>query len=130
MQLFHFPLMVSLVNTVTSELVRYPIHGNPGLFHERSFSSAVRRPALVLRADVPPVKDAQQAVWDKAVCKGASLLADMASDDKKAGSRYVPPRDTAESPFQESGKLCRVFAKICGHHTDTFSQRRPNKMGL
>jgi hypothetical protein len=111
MQLFYFLCVVGLVSIVTSELVRYPIHGGPRRFHKRSFSGTVRRPALILRTDVPLVNDPQQAVWNYAVCKGVSLLADMASDDEKAGSRYVPPRDSAESPFQEFSKLCGVLQR-------------------
>lgn len=104
MQLFRIFSVVGLLSTVASEFVRSPIHGSPGLHYEQSFSGAVHRLAVISRTDDPPVKDPQQDVWDKAVCKGDSLLADMASDDQKAGGRYVPPRDTAESPFQDFSK--------------------------
>jgi hypothetical protein len=45
--------------------------------------------------------DADTERWDKAVCKGAQLLAAMAGDEKRAGNSFKPPRKSGESDFQD-----------------------------
>lgn len=45
--------------------------------------------------------DEDKERWDKAVCKGAQLLAAMAGDEKRAGKLFKPPRESGESDFQD-----------------------------
>lgn len=45
--------------------------------------------------------EVDKARWDKAVCKGARLLAAMAGDEKRAGNSFKPPRESGESDYQD-----------------------------
>lgn len=45
--------------------------------------------------------EADEARWDKAVCKGAQLLAATAGDEKRAGNSFKPPRESGESDYQD-----------------------------
>ncbi|KAF1994511.1 hypothetical protein P154DRAFT_585619 [Amniculicola lignicola CBS 123094] len=47
----------------------------------------------------PATEPASDEEWDKAVCKGAVLLAQMEATDKEAGKMYNPPLESAQSKF-------------------------------
>ena len=48
-----------------------------------------------------PPELATEEQWDKAVCKGAQLLQDMLGTDQAAGQNFIPPRQSAQSPWTD-----------------------------
>jgi len=51
--------------------------------------------------------DVDQTRWNEAICKGAGLLNAMAGDEKTAGSRFNPPRESGESEYQDYRELTK-----------------------
>lgn len=109
--LVFLPLMVllssgfcDLIHTYTFRQVG---HARRNLFSECAATTPAR-----LKTRAGDDDDANNTRWDKAVCKGAQLLADMAGDEKRAGNSFKPPRQNGESDFQDYSKSLRLTITI------------------
>jgi hypothetical protein len=57
----------------------------------------------------PPLP-ADDGQWQRATCKGKTLLQSMRLPDNEAGQLFTPPRDSAESEFRDPLPIGTVFS--------------------